>query len=135
MVRTLEGSRTAVVGLVATLAANAAFDAVALYPVAEATVWGRRAKQWAKDDLDRLEFPESFRFVFPIVKGSSVAGLLIGLRWRKLGRFTAGSVLAYFITAIGFHVRVKDPALKYAPAVGMLGWSALAFRSLKGDRG
>lgn len=117
-------------GLIAAQAANAAFDAVALYPFAQTTGWGRRAKQWAKEDLDRLEFPQRFRFLFPIVKTCSVAGLLIGLRRPKLGQFTAASVVAYFIVAICFHARAKYPTSKYVPAVVMLGWSSLALRSM-----
>ncbi|MGH9098142.1 MAG: DoxX family protein [Acidimicrobiales bacterium] len=120
-----------VVSLICTLAANAAFDVVALYPIAESTKWGALAKEWTTGDLDRLGFPQRFRFVFPIIKTSSVAGLLVGLRWRRLGRLTAAAVFAYFIAALGFHVRAKDPALIYVPAVGMLIWSYGAFRAMR----
>lgn len=134
MVPALGSSRRLVLGLIAAQAANAAFDAVALYPVAESTGWGTRAKQWAKEDLDRLGFPQRFRFVFPIVKTSSAVGLLLGLRRPKLGQFSAAAIVAYFIAALGFHARVKDPVLKYVPAVGMLCWSALAARSINSER-
>ena len=123
--------RRLLAALISVQAANTAFDVVALYPVAQTTAWGAWAKQWAKDDLDRLAFPEAMSFVFPIVKGSSVIGLLAGLRWTRLGRLTAAAVIAYFIAALAFHVRAKDPAEKYLPALGMLGWSYAVLRSLE----
>lgn len=127
-------SQRLVVWLIGMQAANAAFDAIALYPIGQSTRLGKRAKQWAKDDLDHLGFPERFRFVFPIVKAGSVGGLLLGLRWRALGRLTGAAVVTYFLAALGFHARAKDPALKYVPAVGMLGWSSLALRSMTSRR-
>ena len=133
MPHALRGSRGLVLGLVTAQAANAVFDAVALYPIGESTRWGQWAKRWTKEDLDRLKFPERFRFVFPIIKTSSVAGLLFGLRWRAVGRLTAASVVAYFVVALGFHVRAKDTAVRYAPAVGMLLWSSRALRALNSD--
>lgn len=123
-------SQPLVLWLIGVQAANAAFDAIALYPIGQSTRLGKRAKQWAKDDLDRLGFPERFRFVFPIVKAGSVGGLLLGLRWRALGRLTGAAVVTYFVAALGFHARAKDPVLKYVPAAGMLGWSSLALRSM-----
>lgn len=124
-------SQRLVSGLIAVQAANAAFDAVALYPIARSTTWGDWAKQWAKEDLDRLGFPERFRFLFPLLKTSSAAGLLIGFRWRPLGRLTAGAVVGYFVAALGFHVRARDPAVNYLPALGMLTWSYRVFRVME----
>lgn len=124
-------SQRLVLGFIGVLASDAAFDAVALYPIAESTRWGTWAKRWTKDDLDRLGFPERFRFVFPIVKTSLVAGLLAGLRWRRLGRVTAAAVVAYFIAALGFHVRAKDRALDYMAAVGMFMWSCQVLRAMR----
>jgi hypothetical protein len=120
-----------VVGFIAAQAANAAFDFVALYPVAQSTAWGGWAKQWGKEDLDRLGFPERWRFLFPIVKTSSALGLLLGGRWPRLGRITAAAVVAYFVVALGFHLRAKDRADKFGPAVAMLLWSGLVFRSFR----
>jgi hypothetical protein len=63
-------SECLVIGLIGAQPANAAFDAVAVYPIAKSTAWGDSAKKWGKEDLDRLGLPERFRFVFPIIKGS-----------------------------------------------------------------
>jgi hypothetical protein len=51
-------------------------------------------------------------------------GVRPGWRWPALGRLTATAVVAYFLTALGFHVRAKDPVRNYLPAVGMLAWAA-----------
>jgi hypothetical protein len=122
-------SERIVIGLIGAQAANAAFDAVAVYPIAKSTSWGNWAKQWGKEDLDRLGFPERFRFVFPIIKGSSALGLLLGLRRPRLGRLTATAVVAYFIAAVAYHAKAKDSLSKYVPAVAMLIWSTTARRS------
>jgi hypothetical protein len=69
------------------------------------------------------------RFVLPIVKSSSALGLVLGL-WRpRLGRITAGALIAYFVAAIGFHRRAHDSVAKTAPATAMLVWSAAAWRA------
>lgn len=120
--------------LIGVQAANALFDAIALYPVAESTTWGAWAKQWAREDLDRLGFPQRYRFVFPVIKAGSVAGLLVGIRRRTLARFTAAAIVAYFVAALGFHVRAKDSAVKFAPAVAMLILSLRTLRVLSASR-
>ena len=129
----LQQRQRLLVGLIGVQAANAAFDAVALYPIAGSTSWGQQAKRWAKADLDRLGFPEGLRFVFPVVKTASVAGLLIGLRWRALGRITAAAIVSYFVAAVGFHARAKDPVRNYVPAVAMLVWACAVLRRLTSD--
>ena len=121
-------SRLLVMGFATVQATDAAFNVVGLYPVARSATWAKWAKQWTKDDLDRLGFPERFRFIFPVIKAGSVAGLLVGLRWRALGRFTGAALVVYFVTALGFHVRARDPVLKYVPAAVMLVWSYVALR-------
>src|SRR5437588_10769067 len=85
--------------------------------------------QWLRDDLDHLGIPEDLRFVFPIVKSASAAGLLAGWKWPAVGRLTARALIAYFILAMGFHARAKDPPLQFVPAAAMLGWSIAALRA------
>lgn len=121
-------SKRLILSLIGAEVANGVFDAVALYPVAESTWWGDWAKRWAKDDLDRLRFPEAPRGVFPVIKFAAAAGLMAGLRWRSLGRLTAAALVAYFVAALGFHVRARDAVSRYVPAVVMLAWSYLAWR-------
>ena len=104
-----------VLGLVAVQTADAVFNAV--------------PNQWVRDDLDHLGFPQGLRMVLPVVKSASATGLLAGLRRPRLGRLTAGALVAYFIAAMGFHARARDTLLRYLPAAGMLAWSAMAFRA------
>ena len=111
----LTDRRRIVKGLVAVQLGDAVFNAI--------------PTQWLRDDLDHLGIPQDLRFVFPIVKGAAAAGLLAGLKWPALGRVTAQALVAYFVVAMGFHARVKDPPLKFVPAAAMLGWSIAAVRA------
>ena len=80
---------------------------------------------YIRRDLDRVGCPDSIRRTLPAIKTASATGLLLGLRVPRLGRLTAYSLLTYFLTAIGFHVRVKDPLWKAMPAATLAGASAL----------
>jgi hypothetical protein len=115
-------------GLVGALLADGAFNAIALYDLAQSTGWGRWSKEWAKADLDRLRFPEELRFLFPIIKFASVLGLALGVRWRRMGRLTSAALVVYFVLAVGFHARAKDPPSNYLAALAMLAWSFTAWR-------
>lgn len=133
MALALGRSNRLILGLIGAQAMNAAFDTVALYPVARSTKWGRWSKHWAREHLDHLGFPEQLRFLFPVVKTSSALGLAVGLRSRAVGRLTAASIVAYFIIGLGFHVRAKDSATQYVPPVGMLLWSYFVLRAFGSD--
>jgi hypothetical protein len=84
--------------------------------------------RWMDADLDHLRVPRRSRYLFGTVKAASAAGLLLGLKRPGLGRLTARSLVAYFVLAIGAHLRIRDRPVRYVPAVAMLGWSALAVR-------
>jgi len=116
------------VGLAGALLADGAFNAVALYDLAQSSTWGRWSKEWAKGDLDRLRFPEGLRFLFPIIKFASVLGLIMGNRWRRMGRLTSAALVLYFVLAVAFHARAKDPIRKYPAALVMLVWSCAVWR-------
>src|SRR5213595_3353436 len=107
--------RRLVWGLVAVQLGDAAFNAV--------------PTQWLKEDLEHLGVPEDLRLVFPVIKTASAVGLAAGLRWPRLGRLTALALVGYFLAAMGFHARAKDPPHRYVPAAGMLVWSIEAFRA------
>jgi DoxX-like family len=85
--------------------------------------------QWFEVEFEQLRLPRWFRPLFVLAKTSAVTGLLIGLRSSRLGRLTAHALVAYFVLAIGAHVRVKDKPVRYVPAVAMLVWSVLATRT------
>jgi hypothetical protein len=109
------GSNRAVLGLVLVQVADGAFSAA--------------AKEWVNADLEHLRLPLHLRFAFPVIKTASALGLLAGLRWHRLGRVTAVCLVAYFVLAVGAHVRVRDATFKAVPALAMLAWSAAVLRS------
>ena len=76
-----------------------------------------------KADLDRLGCSDSLQRAIPKIKAASVVGLLLGLKWPRLGALTCGALVAYFVAALGFHVRAGDRGLRSAPAAAMGGWS------------
>lgn len=81
-----------------------------------------------RDDLDRLGCPPALQRALPAIKASSAVGLALGTRFPRLGRLTAMSLVAYFLAAIGFHVRNRDSAPRYVPAAVMLGIATMAAR-------
>jgi hypothetical protein len=46
-----------------------------------------------------------------------------------MGRLTSAALVLYFVLAVAFHARAKDPISKYLPASAMLVWSCAAWRS------
>jgi hypothetical protein len=84
---------------------------------------------WFEEEFEHLHLPQWLRPLLVLAKGSAVIGLVVGLRSSNLGRLTARALVAYFVLAVGAHVRVKDKPLRFVPAVGMLAWSALAART------
>ena len=75
---------------------------------------------YIRRDLDNIGCPEPVRRAIPPIKAASAAGLLLGRRWPLLGRITSVALVAYFLTAIGFHVRAKDPAWRSLPAGSLM---------------
>lgn len=88
---------------------------------------------YIRRDLDNIGCPDSIRRALPSIKAASATGLLLGRRWPLIGRMTALSLVAYFLAAIGFHVRAKDPAWKALPAASLMATSGIfgmrAYRS------
>jgi hypothetical protein len=115
-VPTTSGSSNRVVfGLAGSLVLSALYDSV--------------PNQWFEAEFEHLRLPRWFRPLLVLAKTSAVTGLLVGLRSSRLGRLTAHALVAYFVLAIGAHVRVKDEPARYVPAVAMLVWSVLATRT------
>jgi hypothetical protein len=105
-------SNKVVFGLAGSLLFSALYDSV--------------PNRWFEAEFEHLRLPRWFRLLFVLAKTSAVTGLLIGLRSSRLGRLTAHALVAYFVLAVGAHVRVKDEPVRYVPAVAMLAWSVLA---------
>ena len=108
-------SKQVVLGLVGNLVFSVLYDVI--------------PNHWFKEEFEHLRLPRVFRGLFVVSKSSAVAGLLIGLRSSRLGRLTARALVVYFVAALGAHTRAPDKPVRYAPAVVMLTWSALAART------
>lgn len=84
--------------------------------------------------LDQLGVPVNVRWIFPIVKGAAAVGLLSVFRFPGLARLTTAMLTAYFMLAVGAHVRVGDKPIKIVPAALFL--ATVAVMTVKGpDRG
>lgn len=64
--------------------------------------------------LDTVGFPAENRWIFPVVKFASAAGLAAAPRYPGLARLTAAMLTLYFTLAAGSHIRVRDFGLNFA---------------------
>jgi hypothetical protein len=118
-VQTRDRSQVVVLGLAGSLVFSGLYDAV--------------PNRWFEEEFEHLRLPHWFRPVFIVTKTAAVTGLLVGLRSPRVGRLTARALVAYFIFAVGAHVRVKDEAMRNVPALAMLVWSAVVSRAYPTD--
>ncbi|WP_161897239.1 DoxX family protein [Gordonia spumicola] len=70
--------------------------------------------------LDTVEYPQTNRWIFPVVKGASAIGLASVTRSPTLARLTAIMLTVYFTLAVSAHVRVRDFGLNAAAATSFL---------------
>ncbi|WP_336789802.1 MULTISPECIES: DoxX family protein [Gordonia] len=70
--------------------------------------------------LDSVEYPQTNRWIFPVVKGASAVGLASVTRSPALARLTAIMLTIYFTLAVGSHVRVRDFGLNATAATSFL---------------
>lgn len=68
-----------------------------------------------------MGFPRRYWRLPPIVKFAATAGLLAGIWLPVLGAVTTACLIAYFIVAIGIHIRARDLGRNlFLNATGML---------------
>ncbi|MBC2932366.1 DoxX family protein [Nocardioides sp. zg-1228] len=71
--------------------------------------------------FDDVGFPTRWRWVFPVVKLAAAAGLLVGLVVPYLAAAATAGLVAYFVLAIGAHLRARDLGRNlFVNATGML---------------
>ena len=97
---------------------------------------GGAVADWMKvpklvETVERLNVPKQLIPLLPICKTLGATGLLIGLKSKPLGIVAGLALIAYFICAVGFHVKAKDPMSETAPAAlfGVLALAAVILRS------
>jgi hypothetical protein len=66
--------------------------------------------------LDRLDVPPWIRSSLPAIKITMSAGLLLGMRWPRVGAAAAGAMVAFYATATSFHRLSDDPIILALPA-------------------
>jgi hypothetical protein len=72
------------------------------------------------DSYRRAGVPEGWLNGLAALLFLAAAGLVVGLWWPPAGIVAAAGLVAYFVLAVGFHVRAKDTAHLATPAVLML---------------
>ena len=71
--------------------------------------------------LRDVRFPPRYWRLLPPVKLAAAAGLVLGIWVPYLGLLTCAALIAYFIVAIGMHVRARDFGRNlFVNAAGML---------------
>jgi uncharacterized membrane protein YphA (DoxX/SURF4 family) len=81
--------------------------------------------------MTRVGVPEDRVWLLAVAEIAGAAGLLIGLFWWPLGVAAAIGVVAYFIGAVGAHIRVGDQKNVAPPAFLLLvGAVALVLRAV-----
>lgn len=76
--------------------------------------------------LDHLGVPQWLQRMLPGIKVTSSVGLLLGLRWPRLGVLTSSCLIGYYAAATGFHLRAPEhPALALPAAAFGIGAAAV----------
>ena len=71
--------------------------------------------------FDDVGFPRRWWPIAPVIKFAATAGLLLGLRVPIIGGLTNAALVAYFLLAVGAHVRARDYGRNlFINAIGML---------------
>lgn len=73
------------------------------------------------DCLTDVRFPRRFWPILTPLKLAAAAGLVTGIRFKPLAVLTTGCLVAYFLVAIGMHIRARDFGRNlFVNAAGML---------------
>src|SRR6478672_7024417 len=67
--------------------------------------------------LDRLGVPSGLRPALPVIKVAGSAGLVVGIKFPRLGALTAACLVGYYTAAVAFHARADDHPVVWLPAV------------------
>lgn len=70
--------------------------------------------------MERMKVPAGVQPLLPMFKMTGAAGMVLGLWVKPLGIAAAIGLVLYFIGAVFFHTRAKDPLKDTGPAVLMM---------------
>ena len=80
--------------------------------------------KYGRAHLDHLGVPRTLRPALPVIKLSAAVSL-VASAGRPRARSLVGRVLvAYYLAAVGFHMRAGDPAKEAAPAAACAAMAA-----------
>ena len=88
----------------------------ALLQLADATGNMIVPERYVTAHLDHLRVPKWLQPMLPRIKVISSIGLLLGLRWPRLGVLTSSCLIGYYASAVGFHLRAPEHPILAAPA-------------------
>jgi DoxX-like family len=93
---------------------------------------GSSVADWKKvpqvmDSLERLRVPIGVRPLLPVFKIAGALGIIIGLGVKPLGIVAAFGLVLYFLGAVLFHMRAKDPAKEELPALVLTAIAVIVF--------
>jgi predicted membrane channel-forming protein YqfA (hemolysin III family) len=85
---------------------------------------GSSLADWKKvpqimESLERLNVPVAVRPLLPVFKMAGALGIIAGLRVKPLGIMAAFGLVLYFLGAVLFHMRAKDPVKESTPALAL----------------
>jgi hypothetical protein len=87
-------------------------------------------RRLVKAHLDHLGVPNDLRPVLPVIKVTTAAGLLVGLRAPRVGAMTSALLVAYYAAAVRFHLLANDHPVVAAPAAAFGASAALTLVAL-----
>lgn len=73
-------------------------------------------RRYVEAHLDHLRVPRKLQQMLPAIKVLSSAGLMLGLRWPRLGALTSACLIGYYAAAVGFHLNAPEHPALAAPA-------------------
>ncbi|MBV9666032.1 MAG: DoxX family protein [Actinobacteria bacterium] len=76
-------------------------------------------RQLVRAHLDHLGVPMWLRRLLPLIKVSSSAALLLGLKDRRVAALTSALLVAYYAAATRFHLLSGDHPVLALPAVAL----------------
>lgn len=86
---------------------------------------GSSIADWKKDprimeSMERMKVPAGIQPLLPLFKMAGAVGIVLGLWVKPLGIAAGVGLVIYFIGALYFHTRAKDPMKDTGPAGLML---------------
>jgi hypothetical protein len=80
--------------------------------------------------LGKVGVPENKVWLLAMAELAGAVGLVVGLFWSPLGILAAAGVIAYFVGAVGAHLRKGDRQIAPPAVLMLVAVAALIFRAV-----